>query len=112
MPNDNTTTISFTNTFTNTLREEEISFYVRAEWLGTGKYAGGGKHQFSDKISYKVVCGSELLSIRTCDGNTTHLKYNYTHTLGHNGGENLDTTLTQAQFAADILTNQSQCGAT
>ena len=111
MPNTNTTTVSFANTFTNTLRSS-IEFYVRAEWLGTGIHAGGGKYQFSEKMTYQVVCGSELLSIRTVVGNSTHMKYNYTHTTGHNGGGNLASTLTQAQFAYDILTNQSQCGVT
>jgi len=104
MPNTNTTTISFANSFTNnTLRT--VTFYVRAEWLGTGIHAGGGAYSFSESITYSVVCGSELLRIKTADGNNTHLKYNYTHILGHSGGANLDSTLTQAQFAADILTN-------
>jgi len=44
MPNTNTTTISFTTAFTSNILRNPITFYVRAEWLGTGIHAGGGKY--------------------------------------------------------------------
>ena len=69
--------------FANNLND--YSFWIRAE------FDGGRTHEaFSDLISYKVVCGSEKLSIATfSDNGVTVNRYISEYT--HNGGTFNDT---------------------